>query len=150
MVSATATVFLTSRRGRRRHHSTAFFTLGNPLLWWASTIAAIAACVIIVRVGPRQLWREVSGEGVHGETPASGETGALFWLSAAWAAPWVFWIPSLRDAYVYHYLPSYAFALALLAGCCRSPQYARHRVLILIAGRRRRRGDDLYDAPLSA
>jgi dolichyl-phosphate-mannose-protein mannosyltransferase len=107
-------------------------TLGNPLLWWASSVAAIAACAIIVRVGPRQLWREVSGEGVPGETPASGETGALFWLSAAWAAPWVFWIPSLRDAYVYHYLPSYAFALALLAGFA-DRLYARHRVWILIA-----------------
>ena len=40
----------------------------------------------------------------------------LFALLVAWVAPLAFWVPNLRDAYVYHYLPSYTFALILLAG----------------------------------
>ncbi len=110
----------------------ALMTLGNPLLWWAGTIAVMAACVVVIRVGPRQVWREISGGSAPGATPASAPTGALFWLVAAWAAPIIFWIPSLRDSYLYHYLPSYAFALALLAGFA-DRLYERHRLLVLIA-----------------
>jgi dolichyl-phosphate-mannose-protein mannosyltransferase len=110
----------------------ALMTLGNPLLWWAGTAAAIAACVIVIRTGPRQLWREISGASAPGSPPASGEVGGIFWLLLAWAAPVVFWIPSLRDSYLYHYLPSYAFALALLAGFA-DRLYERHRLLVLIA-----------------
>lgn len=48
--------------------------------------------------------------------PSSQETAGIFWLIACYAGPIAFWIPSLRDAYIYHYLPAYAFALPLLAG----------------------------------
>lgn len=44
------------------------------------------------------------------------ERAGIFWLIACYAGPIVFWIPSLRDAYIYHYFPAYAFALPLLAG----------------------------------
>jgi dolichyl-phosphate-mannose-protein mannosyltransferase len=91
----------------------ALLTLGHPLLWWGSTAAVIGAVVLLARAGPRRLWRECAGA----ESPASGfDRKAIFWLVVAWAGPVVFWIPSLRDSYVYHYLPSYAFALVLLAG----------------------------------
>ena len=108
----------------------ALMTLGNPLLWWAGTAAAIAALVIVIRVGPRRLWREISGASAPDAPP--GDVGGIFWLLVAWAAPVVFWIPSLRDSYLYHYLPSYAFALALLAGFA-DRLYERHRLLVLIA-----------------
>ena len=42
--------------------------------------------------------------------------GVMFGVLLAWAGPLAFWVPSLRDAYLYHYLPSYTFALVFLAG----------------------------------
>jgi dolichyl-phosphate-mannose-protein mannosyltransferase len=110
----------------------ALITLGNPLLWWSSTVAVIVASVVVIRTGPRRLWLEIRGERTPGETPATGQSAALFWLLAAWAAPVIFWIPSLRDSYLYHYLPSYAFALVLLAGFT-DRVYRRHRLVALIA-----------------
>jgi dolichyl-phosphate-mannose--protein O-mannosyl transferase len=107
----------------------ALIALGNPLLWWSSTAAVIAAAVIAIRTGPRRLWGEI----VHAADPAlRSHPATLFWMLAAWAAPLAFWVPSLRDAYLYHYLPSYAFALALLAGFV-SHLYDRHRLAALIA-----------------
>ncbi len=107
----------------------ALIGLGNPLLWWSSTAAVIAAAAIAIRTGPRRLWGEI----VHATDPAlRGQSATLFWMLAAWGAPLAFWVPSLRDAYLYHYLPSYAFALALLAGFV-SHVYERHRFAALIA-----------------
>ena len=87
----------------------ALLTLGNPLLWWGSTVAVVIAALMIVRAGPRRLWDQATAARAAG-------AGLLLWIVAAWAGPIAFWIPSLRDAYVYHYFPSYAFALPLLAG----------------------------------
>jgi len=106
----------------------ALIALGNPLLWWSSSAAVIAAAAMAIRNGLRPLWREIVG----GTGLARGSSATLFWMLAAWAAPLAFWIPSLRDAYLYHYLPSYAFALALLAGFV-SQLYERHRLAALIA-----------------
>ena len=65
-----------------------------------------------------------------GLTPAA--PFALLWVLAAWAAPIVFWIPSLRDSYIYHFLPSYSFGLVLLAGLT-DRMYRRFRLHTLLA-----------------
>ncbi len=111
----------------------ALITLGNPALWWASTLAVVAAVAVVVRTGPQRLWRQLAGtraEPTANDPDATAVTGndleyglavedragMLFALLVAWVAPLAFWVPNLRDAYVYHYLPSYTFALILLAG----------------------------------
>ena len=104
---------------------TVLLTLGNPLLWWGSLAAVLAALGVVVAAGPRRLWGLLQ-EGASGLVvpPSSAATpedltpraAAFFWLFVAWAGPVVFWLPSLRDSYIYHYLPSYTFALVLLAG----------------------------------
>ena len=91
----------------------ALVTLGNPLLWWASTLAVGVSLVLLARSGPGRVWRGLTTERGAAERVRSS---AVVWVIVAWAAPVVFWVPSLRDSYVYHYLPSYAFALVLLAG----------------------------------
>jgi dolichyl-phosphate-mannose--protein O-mannosyl transferase len=121
----------------------ALVTLGNPLLWWGSTLAVMAAAVVVVRTGFRRLWQQISQRLMQPWTPgADGEGavgrvlgiedrgGALFWILVAWAGPIVFWIPSLRDSYIYHFMPSYAFGLVLLAGLT-DRLYRRFRVQTL-------------------
>ena len=34
-------------------------TLGNPLLWWGSTVAVLIVALFLVRVGRRRLWRQL-------------------------------------------------------------------------------------------
>ena len=135
----------------------ALLALGNPLLWWGSTAAVIGGLVVLVRVGPRRLWEMVQAQGsaraggAAGATvPASGAT-AMAGLPAqggvlgvqdraawfvgillGWAGPLAFWVPSLRDAYIYHYFPSYTFALILLAGFT-DRFYDRRRLVTLVA-----------------
>ncbi|HEY6476172.1 MAG TPA: phospholipid carrier-dependent glycosyltransferase [Polyangia bacterium] len=104
----------------------ALITLGNPLLWWGATAAVVATAVVAIRVGWRRLWPELRDAA---PSPAAGppapdgpllalesRAGVLCWVLLVWAAPVAFWVPNLRDAYLYHYLPSYTFALVLLAG----------------------------------
>jgi dolichyl-phosphate-mannose--protein O-mannosyl transferase len=111
----------------------ALLTLGNPLLWWGGIAAVIGAAVIVVRTGPARVWRKLRD--LNTPEPLGGSleerTGHLFWLVAAWSAPIVFWIPSLRDSFIYHYMPSYAFALVLLAGLVERT-YRRYRMATLI------------------
>jgi dolichyl-phosphate-mannose-protein mannosyltransferase len=191
------------------HGVRALLTLGNPLLWWASTLAVVAAAAVVIKVGPRRLWEQLQALGTRRsnaggpadaavaeagtaavvatdpepavtvaiavgttdvadagrresgtgpaeagatETPAAPATtvapaarvggGAVFGLQEragllcgmliAWAGPLAFWVPSLRDAYIYHYLPSYTFALILLAGFA-DRFYDRRRLVTFIA-----------------
>jgi dolichyl-phosphate-mannose-protein mannosyltransferase len=110
----------------------ALLALGNPLLWWSSTAAVVAAAAALFRQRSQRL-RESIRLPIASPTPSTKgpiNPGALLWLLAAWAGPVVFWIPSLRDAYLYHDLPSYAFALVLLAGLIERVYRAR-RLLAL-------------------
>ncbi|HEX2661021.1 MAG TPA: phospholipid carrier-dependent glycosyltransferase, partial [Polyangia bacterium] len=119
-------------------------TLGNPLLWWASTLAVLAIIWVLVQMGPRRLWRRTQGLPELAPAPPLG-TGLLadvlavqdralplLWILGAWTAPLAFWVPSLRDAYLYHYLPSYTFALVLLAGLV-DRLYSRRRLATFVA-----------------
>jgi dolichyl-phosphate-mannose-protein mannosyltransferase len=144
----------------------ALITLGNPLLWWSSTAAVVAAAHAVTAAGPRIVWQQIqdglrpytfgipwfgsagdrpnatagSEDAAQSEAqrpqgapiPLPERAGLLFWVLAAWAAPVLFWIPSLRDSYIYHYMPSYAFALVLLAGFLER-FYRRNRLLALAA-----------------
>jgi dolichyl-phosphate-mannose-protein mannosyltransferase len=109
----------------------ALITLGNPLLWWASTLAVVAAAVALARAGWPRVWAQLRGDapspaslssaarspsGVADPLAVQDRAGVLFAVLLAWAGPLAFWVPSLRDAYLYHYLPSYTFALVFLAG----------------------------------
>lgn len=109
-------------------------TLGHPLLWWASSAAVAATGAGLLRMAPKQLLREVlssSNESSTSNESSNGSLRAIFWMLAAWAGPIVFWLPSLRDSYLYHYFPAYAFALVLLAGLV-ARLYERRRLLTLI------------------
>ncbi len=101
----------------------ALLTLGNPLLWWAAIAAVWSSTGNVLSVGVKRLFREVTG-------PGSSLRARRFWLLVCYAGPIVFWIPALRDAYIYHYLPSYTFALPLLAGLV-AKAYSTRRWLAL-------------------
>ncbi|HEX2660914.1 MAG TPA: glycosyltransferase family 39 protein, partial [Polyangia bacterium] len=104
----------------------ASLTLGNPLLWWASSLAIVVAATVVAKVGLRRLWAQLQAMGSAriADSPVANDAvlalddraALLFAVLAAWLGPLAFWVPSLRDAYLYHYFPSYAFALILLAG----------------------------------
>jgi len=201
----------------------ALMALGNPLLWWASTLAVAGGLAVLARAEWRKVWAQLergapaaaespverapaaamasepmaapatlaTGEplpgGAAGEAmapalatgqplsgsraseamapapavlatgePLSGTAAAalatparpatdldyvlavperaslIFGVLLAWAGPLAFWVPSLRDAYIYHYLPSYTFALVLLAGFV-DRFYTRRQLAMFIA-----------------
>jgi dolichyl-phosphate-mannose-protein mannosyltransferase len=90
--------------------------LGNPLLWWSSAVVVFFSAQWLIRREP-------------GDSPPRRPVALLllFWL--AMLLPWVV---SKRDSYIYHYLPSYAFGLVLLAGWL-AVLYRRHRLPVLAA-----------------
>ena len=98
-------------------------TLGNPILWWAAIVAVWSAADELLSPGIKRIWQDL-------RTKSSTRRTGLFFLLACYAGPILFWVPALRDAYIYHYLPSYAFALPLLAGLV-SRTYAVRRPLAL-------------------
>jgi dolichyl-phosphate-mannose-protein mannosyltransferase len=78
-------------------------TLGSPLTWWGSTVAAISVAVLSTVRASRARERGM-------------DPGRLRILVLAWAAPVLPWVFSARDSYLYHYLPAYGAALVLLGG----------------------------------
>ena len=74
-------------------------TLGNPVLWYGSTLAVVAGIVEAAR-------RLVARKPIADDPLVPILLGYVFLLLP--------WIPGTRIPYIYNYLPSYAFALMAL------------------------------------
>jgi len=80
--------------------------IGNPILWWSSTLA------IVFSLG------EVMRRKLVAKKPVADHP--LVPALLGYAALLLPWVPGTRVAFLYHYLPSYAFALlALVYWLCR-------------------------------
>jgi len=73
--------------------------IGNPILWWSSTLAVVAGLIELVRRLVLRRW-------VADDPLVSIMLGYVFLL--------VPWIPGTRIPYIYNYLPCYAFGLLAL------------------------------------
>ena len=80
-------------------------TIGNPVLWYASTLAVVAGLFEVAR-------RLVARKPVADDPIVPILLGYVFLLLP--------WVPGTRIPYIYNYLPCYAFALmALVYWLCR-------------------------------
>jgi dolichyl-phosphate-mannose-protein mannosyltransferase len=77
-------------------------TLGNPYLWWGSTIAMITALGAVI-------W------GVIKNGVRVGMRHPLIPVVIGYAATWLPWLAIGRVLFLYHYFASYGFALLALA-----------------------------------
>jgi len=105
----------------------AMTTLGNPLLWWGSTLLGTGAGLTLFWHGPGGVLKRLR------QPSASSPTGfvdshfeALTLLAVVWVVMLLPWILGTRDSYIWHYLPSYTYGLVILAGfvawiCKRRP-----------------------------
>jgi dolichyl-phosphate-mannose-protein mannosyltransferase len=75
-------------------------SIGNPVLWWSSTLAVIAGLVELVRL------KLISRKPIADHPLVPVVLGYVFLLLP--------WVPGTRIPYIYNYLPSYAFALLAL------------------------------------
>lgn len=102
----------------------ALTTLGNLVLWWSATVAFVvglyAAAAAALRVIRARSLRIHLGRGVR-----AGLVPLVF--ASAMLLPWII---GKRDSYIYHYLPSYACLLVLVAGVV-SGVYRRARIVAL-------------------
>ena len=79
--------------------------IGNPFLWWSSSVAVVAGVVDVAR-------RLISRKPVADDPIVPILLGYVFLLLP--------WVPGTRIPYIYNYLPCYAFALlALVYWMCR-------------------------------
>jgi dolichyl-phosphate-mannose-protein mannosyltransferase len=76
-------------------------TLGNPLVWWSSSIAVLASIGYLVR------------EFLFFRKPISDHP--LFLLLLGWGAAFLPFVFVHRVMFLYHYMPAYGFALLMLA-----------------------------------
>ena len=75
--------------------------LGNPILWWSSTAAVVVSLFVVINAWWQAGWRKML------EHP-------LVPLLLGWSALFLPFIPVHRVMFIYHYLPSYAFAMLML------------------------------------
>jgi len=77
-----------------------FLAIGNPFVWWSSTLAVLAGFGELIR---RIVWRKPLAD--HPLVP----------IVIGYAILMLPWIPGTRIPYLYNYLPPYAFALLALS-----------------------------------
>jgi dolichyl-phosphate-mannose--protein O-mannosyl transferase len=99
----------------------AMTSLGNPLLWWACDVALLAGLALSARAALRFARKKSTRVFVGRLTRANM---SLLAFGVTLLLPWVV---GNRDSYIYHYLPTYAFLLIIVAGDV-SVLYRRHRM----------------------
>jgi dolichyl-phosphate-mannose--protein O-mannosyl transferase len=114
-------------------------SMGHPLLWWTTSIAIFLTTMRLFFFGAATELGHVDGgiqeesEGFYFRHRRAAALLALMWW--AYVSPWVL---TLRDSYINHYLPSYAFGLLLTAGALawlhqRWPRLATGVLVALLA-----------------
>ncbi len=96
-------------------------TLGNLILWWSAALMLLACCVLLLGV----VVRAVRARSLH--VPVSATSRGLvtvFLFALTMLLPWII---GKRDSYIYHYLPTYALSLVMIAGVV-ARVYAGRRV----------------------
>ncbi|MBW4656153.1 MAG: phospholipid carrier-dependent glycosyltransferase [Kaiparowitsia implicata GSE-PSE-MK54-09C] len=112
--------------------------MGNPVLWWLSTLAVLALALGLGLALVDMTRRAVRGNGARwmkgsGRSPALLGWAALF-LVVNWVANWLPWASVSRCLFLYHYMPSLLFsmlAIALLLYLGLASPHQWHRVLSL-------------------
>jgi dolichyl-phosphate-mannose--protein O-mannosyl transferase len=106
--------------------------MGNPVLWWFSTIAILLfAGVFWVQFKPILQFQPDKSVSI-------GQANSIQWIVAfvllGWAANLLPWLSVRRCIFLYHYMPSLVFALLALAfildGWLRSPNHWRRVMAI--------------------
>src|SRR3712207_3617338 len=96
--------------------------IGNPLVWWSSTLAVLAGLV--------ELARRAISRSFDLDDP-------LVPIVLGYVVMLLPWIPGTRIPYIYNYLPIYAFALLALAywlvRIWRAPRVGPWLVVVFIA-----------------
>ena len=89
----------------------AMTSLGNPLLWWASTAAMLASLGNLLRLGARLVVQPSLRD-----QPRDPHTQSMLLVGLGWVGFLSPWILTDRDSYIYHYLPAYALGLVSFGG----------------------------------
>jgi dolichyl-phosphate-mannose-protein mannosyltransferase len=85
-------------------------TLGNLVLWWT----AAAALIMTTFTSVGAMWRVVVARSMRVHLGRRARANAfLYAFAITMMLPWII---GKRDSYVYHYLPTYAFLLIIVAG----------------------------------
>jgi len=100
-------------------------TLGNLLLWWSAAASLGYAGALAVSAGVRAVRAGTT------RVPLGSHARARVFLFAFAMTMLLPWIIGKRDSYIYHYLPSYALLLVLVAGEV-ARWYRRQRVPALL------------------
>ncbi len=90
------------------------YATGNPLLWWATSIAIL----LVVALCLWQTWDWVSRRSRRSALPANlyiQDQPLLTYLVASYVANLLPWLSISRCAFLYHYMPAYLFASLALA-----------------------------------
>ncbi|KAJ2779891.1 Protein O-mannosyltransferase 2 [Coemansia javaensis] len=88
-----------------------YYEIGNPLLWWASTLCCLAYPLQLLYWLLR--WRRGHSAWQPGELRRFWDSSKLLW--GGWALHYLPFFLMGRVTYIHHYLPALYFALLLLA-----------------------------------
>jgi dolichyl-phosphate-mannose-protein mannosyltransferase len=95
--------------------------IGNPFLWWLSTIVIVLAAITLMRYGIRWLLQTPTTvppshlDEPQAFNPSAVDRWLLLFLLVNYAANLLPWVPVSRCAFLYHYMGASIFAMMALA-----------------------------------
>jgi dolichyl-phosphate-mannose--protein O-mannosyl transferase len=91
------------------------YAMGNPPLWWATTVAIALVIGKTLRQVTQAGWQKVQAT-AQTARPLSPERLLLpLYLTTSYAAHLLPWLSISRCAFLYHYMPAYLFSSIALA-----------------------------------
>lgn len=95
----------------------AVHAMGNPFLWWFSTIASVLLCLMLVQlvwVWLTQRFPQLKPK-LTLQFPPNSELWLITFLSLNWLANLLPWVKVSRCLFIYHYMTGFVFSCMALA-----------------------------------
>jgi dolichyl-phosphate-mannose-protein mannosyltransferase len=94
--------------------------MGNPILWWFSTVAVVLLAAVFVTTGWQKLALVLSTSNRTSQPKRVEPARPVYFLAIGyllinWAANFLPWVRVTRCLFIYHYMESLVFAILLLA-----------------------------------
>lgn len=110
--------------------------MGNPFLWWLSTLAILLLCGMLIQ----RVWMALSVRFTDLkpifliEFPPTPELWLALFLSLNWLANLLPWVRVTRCLFIYHYMTGFVFSCMALAWCLERWLYSQNKQFRWLGG----------------
>jgi dolichyl-phosphate-mannose-protein mannosyltransferase len=109
------------------------YAMGNPPLWWATTVAIALVLGKTLGQATRTGWQKIKASSQNASSFKSERHYLPLYLTTSYAAHLLPWLSISRCAFLYHYMPAYLFSSLALAWILEAWLPSKNRTLQILS-----------------